>query len=118
MVYPSLADCILLVMCAGIFFWFKSSIKNLFIRFTEKLDANALTVKDHLDTYNAVHERSWQTLSELVKELKEGKVWEIEYKSKVEYLESMGKVRDEKIEKLDCRILSLESNRRREDKQG
>jgi hypothetical protein len=114
-VYPSLADCILLVLCASMFLWFRASIKSAIKQFTTTMNTNAVSVKEHLDAYNIAHEKSWTTLSDLVKELKIGKVWEGEYKSEIEHLKTMGKIRDDKIEKLDERLLCIERGRRNGD---
>lgn len=113
-IYPSLADCILLLFCIAMFFWFRASIKNTMARFTEMIQANALTVKEHLDQYNMTHEKSWQALSDLVNELKEGKVWQNEYLLQIQNIKDKGEMRDERIKDIDERLKCVGRNRRAE----
>ncbi len=115
MVYPSLADCIIMALCIGMFFWFRSSVRDAIAQFTSTLDVNAKAVKEHLDDYNTAHEKSWATLAKLVDELKIGKVWESEYNEKIRHLEAMGEIRDRLIEKLEARLLVIERSRRNGD---
>jgi len=111
-IYPSLADCILLMFCIAMFFWFKASIKNTMSRFTEMIQANAATVKEHLDQYNITHEKNWQALSDLVSELKNGKVWQNEYLLQVQNIKEQDARRDERIKDLDERLKCIERKRR------
>ena len=115
-VYPSLADCILLILSLGIFFWFRSSIKGAIQQFTDSLKINALSVKEHLDNYNEAHEKSWFALSELVQELKSGKVWQKEYELQIKNLEFVNVALLDKIKDLDERLKCIERERRLEDK--
>lgn len=113
-VYPSLADCILLTFCIGMFFWFRFTIKNTMARFTEMIQANALTVKEHLNAYNATHEKSWRALSDLVNELKDGKVWQNEYLLQVQNIRDNDSHRDERIRDIDERLKLIERAKRGE----
>lgn len=121
LVYPSLADCILFVMSFGIVWWFRNAIKNTIHQFTVELKAvtllistNSDTVREHLDAYNATHEKSWTSLAELVQELKDKKVWQNEYLLEIRNVEERHQRNRQDIEKLDERVKCLERQRRRE----
>lgn len=117
-VYPTLADTILFIFCVAMFFWFRATIKNTMARFTEMMTLNTRSVKDHLDAYNATHQKNWDTLSELVVELKDKKVWQNEYLMMMQNVQDKGTYRDERIRDLDERLKCLERKRRPSDGGG
>jgi len=112
MVYPSLADCIILAIIFLAFLWLRGSVKNGLREFKKDIFENASNVREHLDIFNATHEKSWKALSELVQELKAGKVWQNEYNIQIENLKEKGTMRDERIKDLAERLKCIERGRR------
>ena len=111
-IYPTLADSLLFVFMVAMFFWFRYSVRASIKDFKASIDLNAATVKDHLDNYNKIHEKSWTTLNDLVQELKMGKVWKDEYLLKIRNLEDKGLARDERIKDLNERVRCIEESKR------
>ena len=116
MVYPSLADCIIMAVVMVTFLWLRSSIKTGLREFRKDIFENAKTVREHLDTFNDTHEKSWKALSELVQELKAGKVWQNEYNLQIDNLKEKGQMRDDRIRDIDDRLKCIERGRRDTDK--
>jgi hypothetical protein len=109
---PSLADTILFAFCVSMFFWFRHSIKSTMSSVLDMIQANAVTVKTHLDMYTVTHEKCWTALADLVSELKKDKVWQREYDLQIANLNKDAEFRDSRIKDIDDRLKCVERNRR------
>ena len=130
MIGTTASDYLLLLFIITLFLWYRKALKATVERFeghiltftrefTEKIDANAASVKEHLDNYSVNHERNWDNIDNLVKELKEKKVSLTEYKNQLDlvherYETNRDKIQDlkERFEKMDEHIRYMEQGRR------
>ena len=109
MIGASVPDYLLLLTIVGLFWFFlksgramrtffQKSLADTSKTLTDKIDANASGVKEHLDYYNGEQERHWGDFTKLIEKLERDKVWKDLYNSEISHLKDMGITRDKRLD--------------------
>lgn len=107
-VYPSLADCIILALCAAMFFWFRFSLKNAITQFTDATTSNTDTISRAIVASEKARTEAWKGLAESIKKLKDDKIWKGEYILEIQNIKDKHDASEKHIEDMETRLRKVE----------